>query len=213
MVAAICADGDALNPLIVIHRQTVDQELRTLGYTNANLTLAHSSTGYVNAKIFQRWISDIYIPHLRGKRSRTGYDGPSVLIMDGCSSHDVDLIREKLEDENAFVFALPAHSSDQLQFLDVGIFATLKLRYAQQSTDANLSATTRQIVKVCDAWRQATTPRNVVAAFRRGGVSVYWDEQKAMNYAYVDRRYADKVRHFQQTEEFLVTTKRRRTNL
>ena len=53
MIAAIAADGDALQPMIVIHRQTVDEELRVLGYTNSALILAHSPTGYVNTKIFE----------------------------------------------------------------------------------------------------------------------------------------------------------------
>ncbi|KAH0795722.1 DDE superfamily endonuclease containing protein [Histomonas meleagridis] len=85
MIAAIVADGSVIKPLIVIQRETVDLELLQLGYTTDKITYSKSDTGYINARIFKKWLDDCYLKDLQIRRQITGYDGPAILILDGCS--------------------------------------------------------------------------------------------------------------------------------
>ena len=213
MMAAIAADGTALKPLIVVQRKTLDAELRAAGYTDDRILFAHSPTGYINTAIFLKWISEIYIPYLRGRRTMKQYDGTAVLILDGCSCHDRARVNTLLAGENVSVQYIPAHSSDQLQFLDLGIFAVMKSHMAYALTDAAFSAVTRHVMRMFNAWQMATTPVNVVNAFRRGGFVTSWNKKVGMSFVEIDERYASKVRHFQQNPELSIQKDRRRTRL
>ncbi|KAH0799812.1 DDE-domain-containing protein [Histomonas meleagridis] len=123
MIAAIVADGSVIKPLIVIQRETVDLELLQLGYTTDKITYSKSDTGYINARIFKKWLDDCYLKDLQIRRQITGYDGPAILILDGCSCHGTDGIDDYLSENNVYLRYIPLHSSDQLQFFDIGLFA------------------------------------------------------------------------------------------
>lgn len=55
MIGAICADGTALRPMIILQRETVEMELLLRGYTTEKVYLARSDTGFVNSKLFLEW--------------------------------------------------------------------------------------------------------------------------------------------------------------
>ena len=212
-IACITADGGTMKPMMVVQRETVDRELRVLGYTDDKICFDHSQTGYITGRIFLHWLKEVYIKDLHRRRTETQYDGPAILIMDGCSCHDRGRIESPLEDENVNVFFLPPHSSDQLQMLDIGIFGIMKRKMAETRTPDKLSCLTRQIVKAYNAWQAVTTPMNVTMAFKRAGFNVMWDEKRRRTYVYKDERTAGAVRHFQQTPEFLIEKDRKRSKL
>ena len=213
MVVTIAADGTALKPLMVVRRQSLDAELRELGYTHSKIHFSRSATGYITKKLFNEWAGQIYLPYIRQHRNDTGYTGPALLILDGCSCHDQNDINDLTRDDNVIVCFLHAHSSDQLQFLDLGIFAIMKREASATATNARLSVLTRQVIKCYNAWQVVTVPENIVSAFKRGGFSVSWNETEQGALVYIEERYADRVRHFQQIDEFLVKTPRKRSKL
>ena len=214
MIAAITADGGALKPLVVVQRATLDVEFREAGYTNDRLLLSKSETGFINTAIFQEWVEKCYLSDLWRKRVAYAYWGPAFLIMDGCSCHASEELRVRLQNFGVFLKFFPAHSSDQLQYLDLGIFAVCKLRYSQEYVYSDYSCQTRQLIKIFNGWRAATMPDNVIAAFRRGGLLVEWSEERGMLMAKVDRHYATNVRHFQADPQFqLMHRDRHRTKL
>ena len=214
MIAAITADGGAVKPLIVVQRETLDVEFREAGYTSDKLLLSKSDTGYITSSIFQEWVEKCYLPDLWQKRLSYGYWGPAILGLDGCSCHASQLVIQILGRANVILKFLPAHSSDQLQYLDLGIFAVCKLRYAQEYVYSDYSRQTRHLIKIFNGWRAATMPDNVIAAFRRGGLLVEWNERLGILMAKVDRHYATKVRHFQADSGFrLFHRDRHRTKL
>ena len=150
---------------------------------------------------------------LHRRRRESGYDGPALLLLDGCTCHDREALERKLEDENVLLMFIPPHSSDQIQVLDLGIFGVMKQRMAQIKTDVHLSHLSRQVVKSYNAWQIATLPSNISGAFRRAGIHVEWKSNEQRSYIYVDERTADAVRHFQRIPEWLIEPDRRRTRL
>ena len=106
MIVGIAMGGQALKPMMIIKRQSLDAELRMLGYTHDKIHFSRSPTGYINKKLFHDWVSEIFLPYVRERRLATGYDGPALLLLDGCSCHDEHDVKHMTKDENVLVIYL-----------------------------------------------------------------------------------------------------------
>lgn len=70
-----------------------------------------------------------------------------------------------------FPFQEPAGSSDQVQALDLGIFARQKALKNTIVPPASVKgATEMEIVRIVDSWREATSTKNVISAFSQAGI-------------------------------------------
>ena len=67
---------------------------------------------------------------------------------------------------------LKAH---QTHFLDLLIFSLQKSEIQQIRVQNKLNWQTIQIIKILDSWQKVTLPRNILSAFRRGGLIVEWN--------------------------------------
>lgn len=194
LIAAICADGMALRPMIILQRETIEKELLVRGYTPDKVRLGRSDTGFVNSGLFLDWGVHSFFPEMRARRAQLDYDGPILLIMDGFGCHQTEAFLEKAEEENVICRFIPAHTSDQLQPLDLGIFANQKRWQTNITVDADLNRQTKQVIKMCDSYRMATTHKNIVSAFRKAGFVTRWDDTTDTLMVDVDIRYATAVR-------------------
>ena len=131
------------------------------------------------------------------KRAQLRYYGPAILLLDGFVGHHSDLIEEICEEQNIVLIFLPPHASDQVQPLDLGIFAQVKRWQSTVTVSDEMSTQTKQVIELIDAWRMATTPRDLIGAFPRAGIVTTWDRDKKMMITTVDPRYASCVRHYQ----------------
>lgn len=180
--------------MIVLQRETIEKELLLRGYTPDKVRLCRSETGFVNSTLFLEWGKRSFFPEMRQRRAQLDYDGPILLIMDGFGCHQTDEFLELAEGENIACRFLPPHTSDQLQPLDLGIFANQKRWQGNITVDADLNRQTKQVIKICDSYRMATTHKNVVAAFRRAGFPTQWDDTTLTLMVDVDIRYATALR-------------------
>ena len=193
LIACVSADGSAVKPLVVLQRQTIEAELLTRGYTADKVVLARSAKGFVTTELFLQWCEHVFLPDLRARRLQHGYQGPAILILDGFGCHHSPAMLEMLEEENVVCQFLPPHTSDQLQPLDLGIFAIQKRWQSNVSVDDTLNRQTKQLIKILDSYRMATTPKNVIGAFRKGGIVTYLDETLTLRVR-VERACATAVR-------------------
>ena len=74
--------------------------------------------------------------------------------------------------------------------------------------DTNLSNHTIQIIKILDSFNQASSPSNVVSAFRGDGIRSKNDPEKEFLMLYIDRSCATKVRHWDLEKEITYDKKR-----
>ena len=165
LIAGICADGHALKPMVVLQRDTVEQELLLRGYTNDRVFLTRSEKGFVTTSLFTLWGKHVLLPEVRRRRSEHEYDGPALLLLDGFGCHQSTAFLEMCEAENIICMMFPPHTSDQLQPCDLGIFANQKRQQSHVKVDSWLNRQTRQVICIIDSFRYATTAKNVVAAF------------------------------------------------
>jgi hypothetical protein len=93
-------------------------------------------------------------------------------------------------------FFLPAHSSDQTQPLDLGIFNLEKAEGARTKPVKALNRETRQIVKAVNGYQKACCPNNVPSALRRPAVITYWSPHHNALLARIERLSAVNIRHW-----------------
>ena len=85
-LACISAGGDYLNPLIIVKRKTVDSKIFYVPI-NDKIMIKDSESGYINSEIYDDWMNSVFFPGLKERREKFSYEGPAVLLLDGCSSH------------------------------------------------------------------------------------------------------------------------------
>jgi DDE superfamily endonuclease len=86
-----------------------------------------AETGYINSNLFYEWMLH-FIQYSRASKS-----AKVLLLLDGHSSHTMSLRALTLADDNGvIIMSLPAHSTHRMQPLDVGLFKSLNLKYANE---------------------------------------------------------------------------------
>jgi hypothetical protein len=175
LVGAIAADGSSLTPMIIITRHTIDQDLQLFGIRDSTCMIAYQENGFITQELFADWFSVLFLPEIQQRRECTGYEGPCILIMDGCSCHDGDIFLDLAMEENIIPLYIPPHSSNQLQPCDLCLFGLTKRQIIRINKLPEGNAQSLHIAKVICGYLIAATPINVVQSFRNAGISLRLD--------------------------------------
>jgi hypothetical protein len=132
---------------------------------------ACSKSGWFDGCLFERWFLDLLLPKLKRQ------PGKKLVLCDNLSSHlSVSVIDACRGNDIAFV-CLPAHSTDKLQPLDVGIFGPLKKYWRTTLTDYKLKNPQQAGLNKTDFPRlleetlqKAQVGRHLPAAFEKCGL-------------------------------------------
>ncbi|KAH0791100.1 DDE-domain-containing protein [Histomonas meleagridis] len=186
MLNGICANGSTIKPMIVLSRETIEKELLDHGYTLDRVHIGRCDTDYINQKLFLQWVKQSFIPEMRANRAWFHYDGTMIIIMDGFGVHFCDQFRKILLTDDIHPLLFAPHSSNQTQFVDLLIFGLQKAKMQQIRINNQFNPQTQQVIKILDSWQRVTTPINVIAAFRRGGLII----QQRRLVSRVDRSHA-----------------------
>ena len=184
-----CIAGDCrwIKPQVVLQRKTADSEIYKY-LSPTYFQFVHTPSGYINSVSFEYWFSNVFIPELREKRSRYNYQGESILLMDGLLANKNVIEKQNLEFLHLKVVFLPPHSSNY-------------------KTHSDVSAQTNQIIKILHSLWQASSPDNVMSAFRAAGIiavpNVSFNDKLFLSK--VARSCCSSVRHYQQSHiDFLI---------
>lgn len=101
---------------------------------------------------------------------RTGYQGQSVLILDGYLPHIKTFESIDLQGEKLTLHFLVPHSSHLLQPLDLCIFSVMKGAQIRFKWFKNVSEQTQELVKIHQSLYKAATPTNCRSSFRAAGI-------------------------------------------
>lgn len=155
-----------------VPRSTIETELLLAGYTMDLVVLAHSESGFITRDLFNRYLTDVLIPHINMRRWELNYHGHAVLILDNCSCHCSPEILEQFDANNLRLVTLPPHSSDQLQPLDVGLFGNMKAAQSGVHVPEEMTAQSRQVIRILSGFYATFHQLAITSAFRRAGVSL-----------------------------------------
>ena len=198
-LVAISPTGLSCKPLFTVPRVTVDSELYQL-IPYDSLAVVHTETGYVNSAVFEYWLTDIFLPHLRNLRRQYDYNDRAVLILDGFIGHHNVLDSYDLSQDNLLIHYLVPHTSDMLQPLDAGIFGSMKRFLANFGKTMELTAQSKQIYKIHQCLYQACSPTNCKAAFRATRIDTKIEqigENQYKEIAFLDITKICKVRYYE----------------
>jgi hypothetical protein len=198
LLGAISAGGSSLKPLVIVHRETIETELYELGYTPDRVLLAQQGNAFITTDLFHSWAKEVLFPYFESTRSSLGYRGRGFVLLDGFTGHSGDWFLDEATWRGIEVIFFPPHSSDQVQPMDLGIFASEKIEAARCRPQHGLNAQTRKMIKMIDGYGRATTPNNVISAFRRAGITSEWDAEHETLIVKIDQEHATSVRtwHF-----------------
>ena len=126
MLAGIYADGSRAKSMIVLTRSTIETELYEFGYTQDKILFDYSKSGFMNTQLFVKWAKNAFSPILHNE------DVTLITTVQCYSSlmalafiYVMNLLNCALS-TTFFCRCSHPHTSDQLQFLDLGIFAIHK---------------------------------------------------------------------------------------
>jgi len=126
-----------------------------------------TQSGYAQSETFQQFIT-FFLCHKP--------PGNCLIIMDGHRSH-IDAEAFSIAEQNSIkILLLPAHTSHELQPLDVAVFKPLKQAFYDQSKFWHAQHPGRGLNKLSfsdvftPAWNKAATRENAVAGFEASGI-------------------------------------------
>lgn len=198
LLGAIAASGAYLRPLVIVPRLSVDTELFELGFTEDMVMYGSNESGFITTALFNKWIDAVLIPYVKETRLRLNYWGWGVLLLDGCSCHDSDYFLDQMTYWGIEPVFLPAHSSDQTQALDLGIFGLEKAEAMRTRISCDdLGPQTRQVARALVGYMKACVPINVIGAFRQAGIVSHFSKARGALVPTVNRQSAKRVRHWE----------------
>ena len=170
-VGCVAANGATIKPMIIIKRATIEKTILLHNYGPDQVLLGYSPKGYITKELFDQWLKEAFVPSVKRIRQQYGYYGPGIVIADGCTAHSTPYFNQVLQDLGLKLFLLPPHSSNQLQVLDLGVFAIHKslIRRLKLEEVENESEIVQIIVKIMNSWISCCTPTNIQSAWRAMG--------------------------------------------
>lgn len=138
MVGTISLDGTTLTPLIILTNKRIEKQLLMTGNDKQNVFVIYQKNGFINSRSFTYWAEQIFMPELIRGREIYKYDDEAILLLDGCTPHSSDSFLDECSYQNVYPFFEPLGSSDQIQALDLGIFAMQKGLKTKIKTSQNL---------------------------------------------------------------------------
>jgi transposase len=73
LVGCISGDGQSLNPLIILPRKTIEDEISLFGFTQETSVFVYQQNAFMSTSLFEKWAQEIFFPNVENKRSKTSY--------------------------------------------------------------------------------------------------------------------------------------------
>jgi hypothetical protein len=151
--------------------------------------------GFLTREIFAEWAEVVLFPDTIRMCQSLDHAGSIFLILDGFASHLSDAMEEQCLFYRVMLIIIPPHTSDQVQPLDLGFFALHKLECHRVHPHIDLNTQTAKILKILCGFQKASTPMNILKAFRWEGLVSRWDgAAKTLSYQ-IDRVCVKDVPH------------------
>lgn len=168
MLAVCCANGTAMDPLIVFKGKNLMSNWRGDSVL-PNTFYAVSDSGWMTTGIFHGWFEK-FVQETKNTR-------PLLLLFDGHLTHTSVATIELAIKENISVIKLPAHCTDVLQALDVACFNPLKSYYEQELIEQVHQTGARDPMRkaafgnlISKIWPLGLSEVNIKSGFRASGI-------------------------------------------
>jgi hypothetical protein len=160
--------------------KTFNDEILTEGFTPEKVEIYFQRNAYIDLEMIDDWFHDTFIPAVVSRREHFSYYGPEFLILDNCLAHRGPAFDELCATHHVVPVWLPPHSSNQLQMLDLCVFAVRKRLIFRANKLEKVNLRSDHIVRILDEFMAAAVPHNIVANFKNAGISLILDDERVL---------------------------------
>ena len=171
LMHCISTDGTSCDPMIIVPRLTIDNEVYD-EITSGSVLFRSQSKGYCTHELFSDWMKLKFLPYLAAKRKDYNYRGKAIIIMDGFKGHEksLDTLEHMLTEFNVQIIMIPPHSSDQVQPLDLFGFNIQKNRTNKFIVQPHYTWQTNQILAIIEGLNTIRSPHFIRTAWEMSGI-------------------------------------------
>ena len=171
LLHCIGSDGSSSDPMIILPRLTIDNEIFDEIPTGSVL-FASQTKGFCTHELFTHWFVNKFLPYLKKQRRKYQYEGKCVIIMDGFTGHEkaFDTLENILEQFKIKILMIPPHSSDQVQPLDLFGFNLQKNKTSKYIFNQHYSLQSNTIMAIIEGLNTIKSPHNVKVAWEMAGI-------------------------------------------
>lgn len=162
------AIGNFLPPVLIIKGVNSKPEFED-GLPIGSKVFINKKSGYVNAELFYKWLTEHFIP--------LKPHGQVLLILDGHSSHSTALdMLQAAADNGIILLCLPSDTTSALQPLDRSVLRPFKTYFNHETNqfmrlNPNKKSSRYSAGRLIhNAWIRAATTANALGGFRGSGV-------------------------------------------
>ena len=171
LLHCISTDGSSCDPMIIVPRLTVDNELFD-ELTSQTVLLRSQTKGFCTHELFTDWFINKFLPYLAQQRKKYKYKGKAIIIMDGFKGHEKSLstLSILIKKANIKIMLIPPHSSDQIQPLDLFGFNLQKSKTGKFVVNPYYTWQTNQILAIVDGLSAIRSPHSITTAWEMTGI-------------------------------------------
>ena len=172
VAACVSASGKYVPPMVLFKGKRMSAAMiQSLSSAPEGSVVALTESGYITSEMMVKWAT-----HFCRFKPQVNPELPDVLLLDGHSTHVFNIeFLNIMSDNNVEVFALPPHTTHELQPLDKSFFKPLKNKWdelAQKAFREDHNSVSRvkflKIFKEC--WSAVATVANAQGGFRGCGI-------------------------------------------
>jgi hypothetical protein len=138
-------------------------------YEGHDYAIRSASRTFITEVLFIDRLGAIFLPCISELRRKFDYDGPSILIVDGHSTHVTPRVIALCGARNVIMIRLIAHSSQLAQPLDLCVFGLFKIFYRKERQSKGMKGETRKIYRTLLAFSKSTIIPMIRWSFERAG--------------------------------------------
>jgi hypothetical protein len=152
--------GDWTSPYFIWKLKPFDRTLLTAQqlYEGHDYTIRSTPGTLITEVLFIDWLETIFVPRIAELRQKFAYDGPSILIVDGHSTHVTARVIALCGARKIILIRLVLHSSHLAQPFDLCVFGLLKIIYRKEKQSGGMKGETRKICRALLARERLEVP-------------------------------------------------------
>jgi hypothetical protein len=156
LLTAISAFGDSTCSLFISKLKTFEKALLAAQklYEGHDYAIWSAPRTFITEVLFIEWLDTIFLPRISELRRKFDCDGPSILIVDGHSTHVTLRVIALCGAQNVIMIRFIAHSSHLAQPLDLYVFGLFKIFYCKERQSKGMKGKTRKIHRVLLAFQE-----------------------------------------------------------
>jgi hypothetical protein len=171
LLTAISAFGDSTCPLSISKLKTFEKVLLAakILYEGHDCAIRSAPRTFITEVLFIDWLDTIFLPRISELLRKFDYDGPSILSVEGHSTHVTPRVVVLCGARNVITITIVVHSSHLAQPLDLFVFGSFKIFYREERQSKGMKRENRKIYRALLAFYKSTIIPMARWSFKRAG--------------------------------------------